>query len=316
MSQRARGVEGERLDPATAFVIIGSETRLEILRVLFEEKFRSVPFAELRKRVGMRDGSQFNYHLKKLEGPFVRRTADGFQIRPAGLNVMRSIVEGSFTDHPRIPPFETGGSCVECGDALVAEYKHGGVFVTCSSCQTRHAMGMFPPGAVADRTDHELLEAFDKWHRHDFALSTNGICFMCGGKSMGTLVRAAEDVQIKFREVEPTDFSDSDLGIKYQCEQCDIWDFGSAGQHLLSHPDVVTFHRDHGIDLQTVPHWELDWVVSNQRTSVVAENPFRVQVSIPLANEELRVTLDETFEVEAIEYAHLRPGVDEPARQP
>lgn len=301
MSQGARAVEGERLDPATAFVILASETRLQILRVLFEEKFRSLPFAELRKRVGMRDGSQFNYHLKKLEGPFVRRTEDGFQIRHAGLNVIRSIVEGSFTDHPRIPPFETGGVCVECGGPLLAEYKHEGVFVTCSTCQTRHAMGMFPPGAVADRTEHELLEAFNSWQRHDFELAADGVCSLCGGANTEIMIRDAGDVQIKLPSVDPTDFPAFELGIKYQCTTCDAWDFGTAGHHLLTNPDVVTFHRDYGIELDSVPFWELDWVISNQRTTVLAENPVRFQVSIPLANEVLRVTLDESFDVTDVE---------------
>lgn len=300
MGNTGRTTEETRLAPAKAFAIIGNESRLKILQILSEEKFRSVPFAELRKRVGMRDSSQFNYHLKKLEGPFIRKTDDGYTLRHAGINVIRSLVEGSFTDHPRIAPFETGGTCVACDEPLHAEYEHEMVFVRCFSCRTMHAMGMFPPGALAGRTADEMLAAFERWMRCAFDLSVNGICSMCRGKTTGTLIRDVEDIQIKV-PVDPTDFPSFELGIKYQCEHCDVWDFGSAGEHILNHPDVVAFHRGYGIDSNTVPYWELDWVVTNERTTVVAEDPIRVQVTIPLDTEELRVTLDETFAVHDVE---------------
>lgn len=301
MGSIGRVTGGSRLDPAEAFAIVGNETRLEILRVLSEEKFRPMSFAELRKRVGMSDGSQFNYHLKKLDGPFIRKTEDGYELRHAGLTVIRAIVEGSFTDHPQIDPFETGGSCVECGDPLYARYEQEMLYVGCLSCGTMHAMGIFPPGALVGRTDREILAAFERWMRHAFDLSVHGVCSMCGGTIVDTLVRDRGEISIKARGADPDAFPSHDLGIKYQCERCDVWDLGSPGRHLLDRPAVVAFHRDHGVDLPEVPFWELDWVVTNERTTVVSERPFRVQVTIPLDDEELRVTLDETFEVVEVE---------------
>lgn len=292
--------EGTRLDPAETFAIIGNETRLEILQILFEEKFRTLSFSELRKRVGMRDGSQFNYHLKKLEGPFIRKTDEGYTPHHAGFNVIRTIVEGSFTDHPRIAPFETGGTCVKCGEPLHAEYEFEMMFVRCSECQTMHAMGMFPPGALTGRTNHEVLTAFERRKRCRFDLSVNGICFMCSGTNTGILIRNPEDVLIK-APVDPTDFPSYELGIKYQCEYCDVWDFGSAGRHILDHPEVVAFHRDHGIDLNNVPYWELDWVITNELTTIVSEEPLQVQVTTSLDTEDLQVLLDETFGVSNVE---------------
>jgi hypothetical protein len=257
-------------------------------------------FSDLRKRVGMRDGSQFNYHLKKLEGPFIRKTDQGYVPRLSGLHVILTIVEGSFTEHPQINPFETGGACVECGQPLHAEYLDEMVYVRCSSCGTMHTMGMFPPGAVVDRTDQEVLAAFDRRQRHDFALSSDGVCSECGGKTREIFIRDSEEM-VLYLELEPTDFLGFDFGIRYQCEQCDVWDYGTPGKHLLSHPDVVAFHRDHGVDLDASFYWELDWVIGNQRTTVVDEDPLRILVTIPLGDEELRVTLDETFAVRDVE---------------
>ncbi|RBI60259.1 hypothetical protein DMJ13_18090 [halophilic archaeon] len=64
---------------------------------------------------------------------------------------------------------------------------------------------------------------------------------------------------------------------------------------LVNHPDVVAFHRDHCIDRNTVLYWKLDWVATNEQTIAVAEESFQVQVTILLADAELRVTLDESL---------------------
>jgi hypothetical protein len=302
-----RHATDERLTPTQAFSIVGNETRLQILQVLVDEGERPLTFTELRKRVGMRDGSQFNYHLKKLEGPFVRRTEDGYEIRHAGVNVIRTIVEGSFTEHPRIPPFETGGACVVCEAPLVAEYDHEMVFVQCSSCEVMHAMGMFPPGGVVGRTDREMLAAFELWQRHDFALTSNGVCAMCGGPKDAVLIRSPEEVHIGGLDLVAADFLQFGLGMKYPCTRCDAWDYGTPGQHLLTNPVVVEFHREHGIDLPSVPYWEPVWCISNERTTVLSEDPLRIQVAIELDDEVLRVTLDEGFEVRSVERTAAAP---------
>ncbi|WP_336360318.1 ArsR/SmtB family transcription factor [Haladaptatus sp. ZSTT2] len=302
MAHPARATEGDRLTPAEAFSIIGNETRLEILQVLYEQQAEPpMTFSELRKRIGMRDGSQFNYHLKKLEGPFIRKTDDGYAIRIAGCHVILTILEGTFTANPKIAPFETGGTCVACAGALYAEYTDEMVYVSCSSCELVHAMGMFPPGAVVTRTDHEVVSAFNHRNRHSFELSVKGMCSTCGGTVLKTLIRTFEEMEVYNQELAPTDFPGFDFGMRYQCAQCNVWNYGTPGKHLLTHPAVVAFYHEHDIDLSTVPFWELDWVISNQRTSILTEAPLRVRVTIPLANEALQVTLDERFEVCAIE---------------
>jgi hypothetical protein len=86
-SQAAAGAAGERA--TEAFATLGNETRLSILLALWEayEPFvatNAVAFSELRERVGMRDSGQFNYHLDKLRGHFVRKTDAGYELRRAG----------------------------------------------------------------------------------------------------------------------------------------------------------------------------------------------------------------------------------------
>ena len=80
---KVAGATGPRA--VEAFSILGHETRLAILLALWEayEPFaaeNAVPFAELRRHVGMRDGSQFNYHLSRLVGHYVQKTETRYEL--------------------------------------------------------------------------------------------------------------------------------------------------------------------------------------------------------------------------------------------
>jgi len=69
----------EDVPPEDAFSLVANETRMDVLKALWEaDGPRS--FSALRERVGVRDSGQFNYHLGKLVGHFVRKTADGYRL--------------------------------------------------------------------------------------------------------------------------------------------------------------------------------------------------------------------------------------------
>jgi len=295
-SDQGLTLEYERVPAEEAFELLGHETRLRILQELIEAQGGPITFSELRERVGMRDPSQFNYHLKKLDGPFVRKLDDGYAVRHAGVRVIRSIVTGSFTTQPRIDPFETGGACVACGESLLAYYDYGLLFVECSECERHHSMGIFPPGALTGRTREQALAAYGQWQRRYLALVVEGVCGMCGGR----MIRAsgnAEDLPIKLHAVEPDDFLVYAYNVRYDCDGCDVWSVVSPGCYLLDDPTVVDFYHEHGIDLRRVPHWELEWCVGTDGTTVISDDPLEVQVTISVEDEELLVTLDEDFTV-------------------
>ena len=97
----------ECVAPADAFALIGNETRLSILEALWRADDGPVRFSVLNEMVGMRDSAQFNYHLGKLTDQYVRKTEDGYELRTAGAKVVRAVLAGSFTEHPRREPFTT-----------------------------------------------------------------------------------------------------------------------------------------------------------------------------------------------------------------
>jgi DNA-binding transcriptional ArsR family regulator len=279
----------ECLAPAEAFSTIANETRLAILEALWTAPERPVTFSELRRSVGMRDSAQFNYHLGKLTGHFIKKTDDGYDFRHAGKKVVRAVLEGSFNEDPELPFFGISGACTECGAGLQAAYADEQITIDCAACGRIHSRYSFPPGGLNDRTREEVMDAFNQRVRHLHCLAADGVCPECNGKMETTLRRAADD-----------EFA-AELCVEHRCAQCDHRILSTAGLKLLDHSDVVTFHRTHGIDLCATPYWEFAWCVSDEHTTILSADPWSIRVTIALDDEELRVTMDGDLTVTDVE---------------
>lgn len=64
-------------DSVEAFALLGDETRVAMIEALVDESRTSLDnprlsVSDLRERIGRPDSGQFNYHLDKLVGHFVR----------------------------------------------------------------------------------------------------------------------------------------------------------------------------------------------------------------------------------------------------
>lgn len=273
------------LEPAEAFALIANETRLSILEALWAADERPVSFSDLRREVGMRDSAQFNYHLKKLTGHFVTGTGDGYDFKHAGEKVVRSVIAGSFNEHPTLEPFPVEGACFACGGSLRAIYEDERLAIACTDCGQRHGEYSFPPGGLNDRTLEEVAEAFDHRVRHLHCLAADGVCPECNGR-METRVREDGEcclgVAVRF---------------DHECQQCGHTLCSAAGLRLLDHSETVSFHRERGVHLDERPYWTLPWCVSDQYTHVVERDPYVLEVRIPLSGDELRVRLDDDLDV-------------------
>ncbi|MDX1748259.1 MAG: winged helix-turn-helix domain-containing protein, partial [Halobacteriales archaeon] len=90
----------DTISPDYAFATLGNETRLQILYVLGDAE-DTLSFSDLRKRVGVDDPGQFNYHLNKLKNHhFIRPTDDGYVLREPGRIVLQAVLSGSVTRSP------------------------------------------------------------------------------------------------------------------------------------------------------------------------------------------------------------------------
>jgi DNA-binding transcriptional ArsR family regulator/Zn ribbon nucleic-acid-binding protein len=304
-----RGVEGRTepvvrpgaLSPNTAFKTLGNETRLAILDVLWNPRESAgKTFTELRKAIGMRDGSQFNFHLKKLvDGGFVRKVDSRYSIRQAGARVICTVRTGYLTDHPELPPFETGGQCSACDAALSARYADGMFFVECSACGTHQVRMWFPPNGLIGRTPEEALLAADYAMRAAIDLASAGICPVCNGSTERTLSRRPSEIPIKSAYAEPE--HDGVLVAWFICGHCGAWITASPGDAVLDHPAVVALYSEHGIDIRACPRWELPWTVDTAAYETVADDPLQIRLTVTVEDEDLVLTLDEAFEVLSVD---------------
>lgn len=266
--------------PADAFALVANETRLAILEALWRADVTPVRFSELREEVGMRDSAQFNYHLGKLTDQFVHKVEGGYELRHAGEKVVHAILAGSFTQHPTLDPIAVGDPCVQCGGDLEAHYEDEQLAIQCPDCGYGHGEYAFPPGGLTDRTESEVLSAFDQRVRHLHCLAKDGVCPECSGR-METTVERVEDCCV-----------DSSLTATHECQQCGHELCSAVGLGLLDDSEVVGFHREHGVSLSDRPYWTLPWCVSDEAVTVLDDGLERFEVAIGCGGETLAVTLD------------------------
>lgn len=266
------------LPAAEAFALLGNETRIDILQALWRAPDHPVAFSALRKRVGMRDSAQFNYHLSKLTDHFVRSTGGGYEFQYAGEKVVRAILAGTFTDRVSLE-FPVAGECFECGAALEGRYSDERLGVRCSACDTTYGRYAFPPGGLRDRSDAEVAAAFDQRVRHLHCLAADGVCPECGGR-VATEITPDDDDRL-----------DLDVRVDHTCQQCQHTISSPVGLSLLDDATVVAFHAEHGVDLTSTEHWTLDWCVTDETTTYDPDRD-RVSVGITLGGETLTVALD------------------------
>ena len=274
----------ECLQPAEAFSVIGNETRLSILEALWEAPERPVTFSELRSRIGMADSAQFNYHLQRLTGQFLQKTDDGYDFRSPGRAVIQAVLAGSLNRDPELEPFAVEGACIDCGAGLEAFYEDERLRVVCPDCGRGHADWPFPPGGLENRTPEEVANAFNQRVRHLLCLSADGVCPDCNGR-METTVDYADSE------------ADSTVDVTHWCRRCENETTTTIGISLLDDAEVVSFYRDHGVDLNGVPFWTLPWCIADDDTTVLDDDPWRFRVDVELDDERLEVVLDEELTV-------------------
>lgn len=269
--------------PADAFALIGEEIRLSILEALWRLE-TPARFSDVREAVGVADSAHFNYHLGKLRGTFVRQTDDGYELRTAGHRVVQAILGGSFTEHPE-RSITIEDACTVCGGPLSAQYADELLAIECEVCGHGHGEYAFPPGGLHDRSDAEVLEAFDQRVRHLHCLAKDGVCPECNGRMETAIVQG-----------EPCCIGVS-LRADHVCQQCGHEVCSAIGLGLLDHSRVASFHEDHGISLSDTPYWQLRWCVDDAPVTILESDPWRLRVEITIEDETLVVEVDDDLRV-------------------
>jgi hypothetical protein len=306
MPTRTEGEETAARSPEDVFALLGNETRVGILRALWEAHdpaapTSAVPFSELSDRVGADDTGNFNYHLGKLTGHFVRRTDEGYELTAPGFRIVRAVVAGGVTGDPTLPPTPVDATCGRCESPVEMTYEDGLTWVRCTTCEgywPQRGGEIFgfglPPEGLRDRDPDEILRATVAYAIHRFETMSDGVCPECG---------AAVDASLAACDDHETDDGVCDTCgsffqgvVTYVCGSCKFaWRCPSYAP-VSAHPAVVSFYDDHGIE-HVPATWEgvrrgLGW-----REEPLATDPPSLRLTVACRGDRLHLVLDEAATV-------------------
>lgn len=282
---RALGMDagGEVISPDDAFWLLGEETRLAILRAVWDSDSEVVTFTGIRDDVGTPDSGQFNYHLNKLKGPFLSNSDEGYKLTQAGREVVRAVMAGTLTAKPEVPPEQIDGTCVRCGGVLVARYDKYGI-VECGDCGKAVMWNEFPPAGLSERSPDEFARAFERWTQSRFSLAMDGVCPNC----------AAE---MKMEISSSPGNGIGEIASNHECPNCKYAARVPLFGHVMDHPEVVSLFYNEGIDVSEIPYWQWRLIAEEFTEEIVSTDPWRARVAIDSEHWSIELTLDESMDV-------------------
>jgi len=290
------------------FEVLGHEMRLAIVERLAEERRLNwrpsgLGFAELRKAVGVKDAGQFNYHLDKLVGSFVRKEDDEYVLTTAGFEVAGTIRAGTYDAEGVGFDATVDVDCVACDNQLVVTYRGGTVLVRCEDHGIVHANSL-PPAAVRDRDPETVLALAELNAKNGLDRVLAGACLHCWGEvDVQTPADVPEDV-LPNEDAPEDDATDDAVAeddveqvlVEFACSDCGMTFWTPASTAVVRHPAVVSFLYDHGVNVQEEGYLDLGFIDGRNGT-VESEDPVRIRVDVALDDDELSVWLDDTATV-------------------
>lgn len=308
-------VRDEQTSVDEAFKLLGDETRLAILQALWEVHDPMEPspmtFTALRDRLEADDPGRLNYHLGKLTTHFIRRTDDGYQLREAGKRIMRVIISGTAVADVTIEPVEIDVECIFCGAPTAISYEDGILSHRCIGCTSRCVIEYppsvlsreeLPPVGLLNRTNDEIYYLNRVWMAHREGSAKDGVCPECAGPMPVSSIRICDD-----HDPDPThDEVCENCGsifwgiVFHVCEVCKFQLQIPTLMYPSSHPAVLAFYYDHGVEFDIASHEDHGYLLDYEE-EVVSEDPLRLRTTIPLDGDEIRIEFDDQMEVVAVE---------------
>jgi hypothetical protein len=285
---------GETGEPEEAFAALSDETRVDILRALWEADDQRATFSELREAVGVADSGGFNYHLDKLVGRFVRKTDDGYELTLAGLHVNGAIHAGAYTMDGELDPIELDDSCPFCGGTRTFRYEGEKVTIDCSDCAFTLGSPV-PPGVFADYDRETAPAVASRYFRTIVGQLSNGFCWYCDGPVTLT-VRSLSEISA---EEPPGELADLPFA-NFECERCETVVTSDLGSTMVDHPAVGGFYFEYGVDIRERPFHTFS-ALDPDRSDIRDRDPFRASVTFTVDGESLTLVVDEGCEVVDVE---------------
>ncbi|WP_049925438.1 ArsR/SmtB family transcription factor [Halopiger goleimassiliensis] len=307
MTDESDGATSE--SPSDAFQALGNEVRTTILRTLDAAEPRT--FSALYEASDVDTSAGFAYHLRQLEGGFVRaRPDDRYELTAAGRSAVRSIRSGVYTDSVDREPIDLEERCPLCrNDGLVARVEDNVTRVDCEACSSPVLAVSTPPSGYRDRNrgDGDVAAAIDAYHHRRIEAFADGVCPDCAGPVDGQLVPYAPESDATDADVDDPTETDVDNPVQatFECDSCGASVACPVSLTLLEHPAVVAFAHEHDVDIAERPLWNVgpEW---SER--LVSTDPWCLVVGLRLDEELLECYLAR----DATVVDHRRRTVPEP----
>jgi len=287
------GFEPIEQTPDATFDLLADEARLAIVRELGDAE-GPISFAELRKRVGVRDSGRFNYHLDKLTGRFVSKREDGYALTRAGRQIDGTPRAGTYTLAADLEPIALDEPCPTCGSTQHLRYEDQLVRTECD-CSVA-AQFHVPPSGLAGESRETFPTACDRYLKTALYKSRRGFCMYCDGsvepsvRPLASPEGSSEDIPFAFDR--PRDVPV--VGIT--CRRCERALVSGLSLALLDHPTVVSFYADGGYTARDRPFWAIRGFATD-RERVRERDPFRAAVTYRVDGDALTLVVDETLAV-------------------
>ncbi|MFC6940096.1 winged helix-turn-helix domain-containing protein [Salinirubellus sp. GCM10025818] len=307
MSSPVGSVDHDSLTPDEAFSILGNETRMQILQELGNAD-RSLSFTDLRDRVGIRQGAQFNYHLDKLVGHFVEKVGEGYTLREPGRRVIQSVLSGAVTDDPVLEPAEVDFSCLHCGGPLEVSYSRGKLRLSCTACvgdfdestvrerenesaSANLANMWFTPAGVQGRDAADALRTASTTNHLDAMALSSDICPRCSARvDHSVSVCESHDADGGLCEACGSRLA---VWFHFRCTNCIYDKTCSAGMVFLDVPELLVFVGEHGLNTSSRAI-EWGWEFEEE---IVSVDPFEGRFTFTIEADSITLTVDDTLSV-------------------
>lgn len=316
------------MSPDEAFELLGNETRVGILQRLAESE-DPLRFSELYELVEYETASNFNYHLDKLVGHFVSKTADGYSLTQRGSRVYQAVVSGAVTEDPVIGPVQIDRECPYCDTPIHVSYWEERLERYCTNCEglygpeTRFRTTIeladparygylgylnLPPAAVGGRHPRDILETALTWGFAELLIAGTGLCPRCAASLTATPTVCADHGEAD--PICPECHRRYAVHVEHECDNCDYKVIPPISWHLGHTKELMDLATDHGYNPLT-DHWNWMWDFDEEVRSL---DPFEARVTFDIDGEALEVTVDEGLSV--IDVRRYTPADARDGRRP
>jgi hypothetical protein len=314
----SNGLEVSGLSPEEAFAILGEETRLNIIRVLWRagasheyddviDEASAMSFSELRRRVDVADNGRFNYHLSKLVPHFVRKTPDGYRLSGGGKRIARTVVTVAGDADTTITG-DLGTDCPACGGPVAVAYEDQWLRFSCTECPglfgdaAPHGTLLnapFPSPGLAGRTPDEALATELYRCMLDLTSMMQGVCPECASPVRGTLSVCEGHDATRERPCRACATPFVAWG-ELRCDTCRFAKRLPVELCVMGLAPVIGFLYARGVNVLAPSLDGLFEIVRSQSTIALADDPSGVVTTIGTDEADLTIRLDEHLSVVAV----------------